>query len=179
MPVKGVKGASVLCLHHPFDLARGCVIDNLHTLYLGVTLTQLKLWFGKADKQKGFSIYNKLKECDTRLLSICVPDEMSRIPRTLSDFMHWKGSELQNCALHFSLPVLHGILPLVYIQHWSMVVAALHIVSSDSVCTGDLQTAETLLLDFYQNFQRLYGEHLNACMHFSIISLIQEKKDVP
>jgi hypothetical protein len=27
-PVKGVKGASVLCLHQPFDLAIGCTVDN-------------------------------------------------------------------------------------------------------------------------------------------------------
>ena len=33
----------------------------------------------------------QLKECDTRLLSISVPDEVSRVPKTLNDFMHRKG----------------------------------------------------------------------------------------
>ena len=33
----------------------------------------------------------QVKECDTRLLSISVPDEVSQVPKTLNDFMHWKG----------------------------------------------------------------------------------------
>ena len=52
-----MKGASILCIHPPFNLAMGCVVDSLHTLYLGVTRLLLKLWFGKANKSKDFSIY--------------------------------------------------------------------------------------------------------------------------
>ena len=55
--VKGVKGASILCLHQPFDLALGCTVENLHTIYLGVALLLCKLWFGKENKQKDYSLY--------------------------------------------------------------------------------------------------------------------------
>ena len=59
--------------------------------------------------------------------------------------MYTTGSELQTWALHFSLPVLKDILPLVYLRHWGLLVGALHIVSSD---TAELGTAEKPLLEF-------------------------------
>lgn len=39
--VMGVFGVSILCLHKPFDLINGFVIDDLHRLFLGVTKTLL------------------------------------------------------------------------------------------------------------------------------------------
>ena len=32
----GIKGASVLCAHKPFDLVKGTVIDSMHCVFLGV-----------------------------------------------------------------------------------------------------------------------------------------------
>ena len=67
------------------------------------------------------------------------------------------GSELQAWALYFSLPVLEGILPVVYKRHWSLLVGALHILSSDAISAAELVTAEELLLEFYNKFPDLYG----------------------
>ena len=41
--VMGVFGVSILCLHKPFDLINGFVIDDLYCLFLGVTKTLLSL----------------------------------------------------------------------------------------------------------------------------------------
>jgi len=60
LQVKGVKGASILALHSPFNLCRGVVIDSLHCLFLGVVLQLLKLWFDKAHRKKPHSIRNKV-----------------------------------------------------------------------------------------------------------------------
>jgi hypothetical protein len=95
-----------------------------------------------------------LSTCDARLLKISVPDSVSRVPKTLFDYMHWKGSELQAWVLYFSLPVLEGLLPVVYLRHWGLVVGALHILSSDA---AELDTAEKLLLEFYKKFPELYS----------------------
>ena len=56
----GIKGPSVLALHPTFDLVRGIVVDDLHGLYLGVTLTLLRLWFDKGNRNKPFYIGNKV-----------------------------------------------------------------------------------------------------------------------
>ena len=87
LKVCGVKGPSVLTLHHCFDLVGGVVVDDLHCIYLGVTLRLLHLWFDKTYRGKPFFIGDKvfmgcilcayllrcniqIVECDKRLLSI-------------------------------------------------------------------------------------------------------------
>ena len=69
------------------------------------------------------------------------------------------GSELQAWALYFSLPVLEGILPVVYLRHWGLVVGALHILSSDAISAAELDTAEKFLLEFYKKFPELYSKY--------------------
>lgn len=56
----GVKGPTVLALHRNFDLVGGIVIDNLHGIYLGVTLSLLHLWFDKTNRGKIFFIGDKV-----------------------------------------------------------------------------------------------------------------------
>ena len=53
--VKGILGASVLCLHQPLDLIKAVVVDDLHCLFLGVTKHLISLWF--SDKYKSFDFY--------------------------------------------------------------------------------------------------------------------------
>jgi hypothetical protein len=61
--VKGIKGASIFCVHKPFDLSKGFAIDDLHVLFLGVTGNLLNYWFGDSHKRKPHSIANKVKRC--------------------------------------------------------------------------------------------------------------------
>ena len=39
----------------------------------------------------------QIKECDGRLLSIRVPDSLSRTPKTLEEYHHWKGTWHSMC----------------------------------------------------------------------------------
>lgn len=61
MQVKGIFGASVLCLHKPLDLVKAVVIDDLHCLFLGVTKHLIALWFGEKYKTFDFYIGEKVK----------------------------------------------------------------------------------------------------------------------
>ena len=120
-----------------------------------------------------------MRRCDERLLSIKVPDIISRVPRTLEDVKHWKGklienniiclisgaltlcligSELRNWVLYFSLPVLNEILPDPYYTHFAHFVGAIHLLSASKVLRDDLETAEALLSTFYAQFSELYGK---------------------
>jgi hypothetical protein len=49
-----------MALHQPFNILWGIVIDNLHGVFLGVTLTLLHLWLNKCHRGKPFSIGNKV-----------------------------------------------------------------------------------------------------------------------
>ena len=52
MQVCGVKGPTVLALHGCFDLVGGVAIDDLHGVYLGVTLLLLHLWLDRTNRGK-------------------------------------------------------------------------------------------------------------------------------
>ena len=61
-----MKGPSVLALHPCFNLVEGVVIDDLHGVFLGVTLTMLDLWFNKKNRGNPYFI----GACD-KVLRIC------------------------------------------------------------------------------------------------------------
>ena len=58
-----MKGPTVLALHPYFDVVWGVVIDDLHGIFLGATLTLLNLWFNKVHKGKAFFIGDKVSAC--------------------------------------------------------------------------------------------------------------------
>ena len=55
-----MKGASVLCIHPPFNLVKGVVVDSLHAIFIGVVHQLLKLWLNKANRHKDYFIGNKV-----------------------------------------------------------------------------------------------------------------------
>ena len=62
--VCGVKGPTILALHQQFDLVGGVVVDDLHGIYLGVTLRLLHLWFDRTSRGKPFFIGYKVSIMD-------------------------------------------------------------------------------------------------------------------
>lgn len=106
-------------------------------------------------------------------MSIKVPDIVSRPPKTLCDYEHWKGSntlfthrfmfmfftasEFRNWILYFSIPVLHGVLPDPYFSHFSLLVGALQLLSSSVVTKDDLNYAGDCIMSFLSQFTNLYG----------------------
>ena len=56
----GIKGASILSSHMPFDMCAGVVIDMMHCVFLGVIGKSLmKFWFGSSHA-KPFSLRRKV-----------------------------------------------------------------------------------------------------------------------
>ena len=56
----GVKGPSVLAMHLCFDLVSGVVIDDLHGIFLGVTLSLLHHWFDSAHRGRPYCKRNEV-----------------------------------------------------------------------------------------------------------------------
>ena len=44
--IHGIKGASIFMLHPPFNMSKGFVVNDLHSVYLGVMKQLLTCWFG-------------------------------------------------------------------------------------------------------------------------------------
>ncbi|XP_035662855.1 uncharacterized protein LOC118406704 [Branchiostoma floridae] len=158
VPHKGIKGASVFCLHRPFDLGQGFVVDWMHCAPMGVVKALINLWLGKPNSKKAFYIGDKIPELNKRLLGLKIPNNISHAPRSLNDRHHWKASQLRAWLLHFSLPVLRGVLNEEYYAHYALLVTALSTLVSDEITQDQLRNAETRLDVFCQTFEELYGE---------------------
>lgn len=71
--------------------------------------------------------------------------------------IYFAASECREWLLHFSVPVLRGILnPEVYV-HYSLLVTGMTLLTKDAVTSEDISFAEELLLDFCRVFPAIYG----------------------
>ena len=117
--VCGIKGIPILSLLPYFDLVYGIVLDDLHCIDLGVVKALLLLWFDKSHRNEPYSLYSqvrklcytyfkiniyipsycKMQTCNKRLLSISVPNTISRSPTSLENVACWKGT----CTARFPI----------------------------------------------------------------------------
>ena len=80
-----------------------------------------------------------------------------------SMFLSSTASEYRSWMLYFSLPVLHDILPDPYFTHYSLLVAAMHIMLGKTISTQRLKIGEEYLRRFYEMFSSLYGKRIRNC----------------
>ena len=65
--------------------------------------------------------------------------------------------EIKIWVLYYSIPVLKGILPQVYLEHHVRLVAGLSLLLKDTVGEEDIQKAKQLLNRYCSDFANLYG----------------------
>ena len=92
----------------------------------------------------------------TVCLYVCVPNIILLL------LLCFTASEYCSWVLYLSLPVLEGLLPEPYFTHYSLLVAAMHILLGQSLSFHSLQMAEKYLLRFYEMLSPLYGRSNNA-----------------
>ena len=77
----------------------------------------MNTWLDSANKDEGYHLGRHIVRLDEKLLSICLPSDISRCPRSFNLRKYWKASEYRAFVL-YSLVVLQGLLPPVYLNHW-------------------------------------------------------------
>ncbi|KAJ1519060.1 hypothetical protein ONE63_011303 [Megalurothrips usitatus] len=176
--VNGVTGISVLTLLPSFDMVNGFVIDYMHAVLLGVTKMFLKLWIESKFSKQPYSVRSKVHQINARLLKFAGPTNISRRPHNVLDYIHWKANELRAWLFFFAVCSLEGILPDVYLKHFSLLVSAIGILASESISLTELEQAKSYLLIFVSDVERLYGPafmvhnthllcHLADCVKFN------------
>lgn len=162
-PVCGVKGPTIMSkICHKF--VSSTAVDVMHCVFEGVAKRLGELWFDAKYADEDFSIYNLVEVVDYRLCNIAPPSYTARRPRPIkTHFCHWKASELKNWFFYYSIPVLAGILPDKYIDHYKLLVLAIYLLSQQSVSRSMINLAETLLREFCSRFESLYGLRNMSC----------------
>lgn len=94
----GVLGPSWLGSLKYHDSARGTAVDYMHCCLLGVVRRMLNLWLNSQNHNKPYYIGNFISLLDNLLLSIKPISDISRAPRSVSDWKHWKASEFRSSS---------------------------------------------------------------------------------
>ena len=163
--VYGIKGRSILSEH--MNIILSVVIDYLHSILEGITKAFMEFWFDSKYSSNPFSIRKFLKEIDKKLSRIRPPHNFRSSPRSISSF--WKASELKAWLLFYSVPILKDILPPKYINHWILLVCAMHILLSTSISQEDLVFANENLIQFYELAPILYPNNVCTANLHSIV----------
>ena len=58
------------------------------------------------------------------------------------------------------MPVLQGIMAPNYIEHYSLLVASIHILMSESISSSELQIADAFLHQFCAEYENMYDKDL-------------------
>ncbi|KAE8740134.1 hypothetical protein FOCC_FOCC014353 [Frankliniella occidentalis] len=153
----GVKYPTFLTKMMP-DMIRGMGIDDLHHAYHGVGHKLVELWTLPKYKKMPWSIQGKIAVLDERLQNIKLPNYIQCGVRTLSNLSLWKAQHMKVFILYLALPVLEGVLPTVYYNHFSIFVNCIYILNSSSISPDQLLFCTVQLKSFVKQFQDLYGE---------------------
>ena len=164
--VFGVKGYSVLD-NIVYNYVTSLSIDLMHCAFLGVGKKLFTLWFDLSFKNESYSIRKFVKLVDERLLSMKPPKFIQRRPQSIEkDLGNFKASQLKDLILYYSLPILDGILPKKYYEHFELFVSGITLLSKKEVTEQDRIKANQLLHQFVKEYQQLYGvKHMSCNIH--------------
>lgn len=155
--IKGICGISGLSVMPLFDLVNGIVPDYMHGVLMGVTKKLLYLWFSPTSAGQPYFMGKHLTEISSRLLNICPPDYVERLPRNLEKhYGNFKATELQSWLLFYAPACMKNFLPEQYFSHLCIFSEAIYLLLGDNITRSEVQHAEKLLNDFYEQFSVLY-----------------------
>ena len=156
---KGFKGTSALMNLQNYNIVTGTVPDYMHGVLLGVTKALMTKWFSSVNSKKDYFIGNHLKEISKLMSNLKPPESIERLPRNLEKhYSHFKATELQSWLLYYAYPCVKNFLKDEYLDHFSYLSEAIHILLRDAITHERLLEATELLDQFYGSFQRLYGD---------------------
>ena len=114
-----VKGFSWLSILQHDDTIHATAIEYMHGVLLWVQKLLLNLWFRNTHSREEFSLYHVLNVVDQRLKNISPTLDITRLKISISEHLkYWKANELCSFLLYNGLPVLYGLLPAKYFEHY-------------------------------------------------------------
>ena len=115
VPVEGIKGHSILS--SIVDSLLTAPIDYMHCVLEGVKWL-LEKWVNSTNHHTPHYIGRDVETIDSHLIAQCPPHELSRAPRSIrKNRKFWKAAEFRSWLLYYSLPLLLGHLPALYLHH--------------------------------------------------------------
>ena len=182
---KGITGRSLLLNHENFSIIEQVSTEYMHSVCLGCVKRLLQLTFNvgenrlRATKRKR----SDPKEFNTLIRLVQVPYEWSRRIRNL-DFAVLKAAEFRNIILFFFSIVVKCIEPK-YVKErklWLQLAFVIRacVLSNEEFCNIDSPTISALALNFYKNYEQVYGgNNCTYSIHVVGSHILQIRGDSP
>lgn len=156
-----------------YDAIRMCALDPMHNLFLGTARHVMKTWIDckiLSDKD--------LAEIQRRVDSFQTPREIGRTPhKIVINFSGFTADQWRNWVCIFSAYSLKGLLPEPDYACWMHFVQACTLLCNTIITEGELNDADSHLLQFCRGFQDLYGAQyctMNIHMHLHLRESVLE-----
>lgn len=153
--VMGVKGPTLLSKLMP-DVMKGSAIDKMHCVDSGCIKKLFSLLFDIEHRHEPFSLFDVIGLIDARLCSIKPPKFVHRMPRSVSELLHWKASEFRLWFLLYSFPVLCGIMRPDYFEHYLLLLNGISLLNANVITNNMIEQARELLHKFVREFESKY-----------------------
>lgn len=153
----GVQFVSTLIRLPRFKMVWGFVPDYMHCVLLGIVRRFLNNWMSNTGTPYYIGEPANESLMDKYISNIRPPKYVKRIPLPISSRGFMKAREAENWLLFYSVPVLQGIIPEKYYDHWLLLVGAVQLLIDDEVTESDIVEAEGYLELFVRNTNTNYG----------------------
>lgn len=152
-------GHSALLEIPNFDLVHGVPLDYMHLVCLGVTRKLLYMWlFGELKVRLRHRKVESISWQLENVLTLYMPSEFARKPRSLAFVKLWKATEFRNLLLYTGPIAFKSFLQKDLYDHFIVLHVAIRILCSSSL-RNFIDYAHDLLQHFVSSFKLLYGTH--------------------
>jgi hypothetical protein len=105
-------------------------------------------------------------QVDKLLKGIRPPDDIRRLPRSITDRKFWKAAEYRNFLLIYSPVVLMHVLPQRFYKHWLLLVNGIRLLLQTSITTSMIMQSRKCLIKFVTSVSQRYGnEYVSYNVH--------------
>ena len=169
----GCRYSSLLKLEY-FDPVRMVVVDPMHNLFLGSAKHLMKVLWSKHD----IISEAMLLQMQDVTNSFHVPTDCGRIPRKLeTNFSGFTAAQFKNWVTLYSIPCLYGKVEERHLECWRSFVIACRLLCKHTLEVNDIQLADTLLQNFCNKIELLYGQSAvtpNMHMHRHLKEVVKD-----
>lgn len=159
-PVHGAKGPCELMSIPNFGMVSHFVAEYQHGSCLGVCKTLFKYWLHPNYSNRPWYLGDRIEELSELLQIICVPNEITRIPRSLNLYKKFKANEWRSILLYFGVPILKNFLPKKYYDHFCLFAFGISLLNKDQISQQEINCAELALTKFVYTFGSLYHDSM-------------------
>ena len=166
--IAGVKGRTFLS--DLITLPRACILEYMYLSFEGTVKFMLDIWLNTNNHDLNFYLRNSIIRIEELLSKIKFTSSFSRTQRSLYFYNTFKASEYRNLAFYSLIYILKGSMNEIYYEHMLKYFLFLRILNKDLIGNAEIEFSQTLINEFVQDFENLYGTlnlkyNLHAHLH--------------